>query len=244
MHGNDQVLNSGEDRRQVGHAGCARIDFHASAIASARDTPPKFAVDGVGDFARGRKIRLTQKQRNRSETIEIEGQTTFYPPARRNSSDGWMVHLLARTRTSSGKPSDCNRALGCGVDLPIRAIELREQKEAAFEALGIADRGDGYVHLRAGPRECRQAGSHKYRCDIVDARRRRRNRCAHALHNVGQGLGRERGLLAVSGTRESNHHAIANQRIFPYAFDAGQIADFHRDRFGRRDRSGICEHYH
>src|SRR6266403_1583354 len=167
---------------------------------------------------------------------------SLHPAPCRNSSHGWMVQLLGRARASGGKPSHRDWALGGGIDLSIRAIERRQQKQAAFEALGIADRGDGYVHLRARPRECRQAGGHKHRCDIVDARRRRRNLRAHALHNVGQGLGRECGLLAVPSTGEPNYHAVPNQRIFPYPFDAGEIADFDRDRFGRKERSGKRGH--
>src|SRR4029077_6922983 len=113
------------------------------------------------------KISLAQEQRNRSEAIEIKGQTAFHPASCWNSSHGWMVQLLCSARASSGKPSHCDCALGGGIDLPIRAIERSEQKQAAFEALGIADRGDGYVHLRAGPRECRQAGRHKHRRHVV-----------------------------------------------------------------------------
>src|ERR1017187_5812798 len=45
------VLDASQHCRQVLDAGCARIDFHASAVAGARDRVSEFAVDGVGDFA-------------------------------------------------------------------------------------------------------------------------------------------------------------------------------------------------
>ena len=149
-----------------------------------------------------------------------------------------MVHLLGRTRASSGKPAHGDRALGGGIDLPVRAIERSQQEHAAFEAFGIADRGDCNVHLSAGPGEGRQAGGHKHRRHILDDRRRRRNLRAHALHNVGQGLGGKYGLLAVSGLREPNHHAVADQGILPHPFDARQIADFDRDRVAGKDFAG------
>jgi hypothetical protein len=114
-------------------------------------------------------------------------------------------------------------------------------KNAAFETLGIADRGDGHIHLRAGPRKRGQARGHKDRRNILYDRRGRRNLRAHALHDVGQGLGSEDGLLAVSGLGEADDHAVADQGIFPHAFDAGEIADFDGHRFAPSQRSGKRE---
>ena len=174
--------------------------------------------------------------------IEIESHAAFHAAPRRDSSRGWMVHLLARAGAANRIATHRDGALGRGVDLPVRAVEWSEQKLAAFQTLGIADRGNRHVHLGAGPRERRQAGGHKHRRHILDHRRRGRDLRPHALHNVGQGLGREYGLLAVPGLREPHHHAVADQGILPHPFNARQIADFDLDRFVRRKRSGKRQH--
>src|SRR5208337_3394739 len=49
------------------------------ATPVARDGVSEFAVDGVGNAARRRKIRLAQKQRDWRQLVEIEGQISFRP---------------------------------------------------------------------------------------------------------------------------------------------------------------------
>ncbi len=147
-----------------------------------------------------------------------------------------MVHLFARARALRGKPSDCDRPLGLGIDLSIRAVEWRQQEQAAIQALGVANRGNGHVKLRALARERGQIGGDKYGRHILDDCRGGRNLRAHALHDIGEGLSGEYGLLAVAGLGKADHHAIADQGIFPHSFDAGQIPDFDRNLFVRKER--------
>ncbi|HKM86294.1 MAG TPA: hypothetical protein VJW96_08810 [Terriglobales bacterium] len=185
VYGHGKVLDASQHRRQVRQAGCRRIDFNASPVAGARDRVSEFAVDGIGDFARRREIRLAQKQRNRSQAVEIKGQTAFHPAPRRNSSRRGVVHLLARTRASSRKTAHRDRTLRGGIDLPVCAVQRRHQEHPTLQTLGVADRGNGHVHLGAGPRERRQTGGHKHRRHILDDRRHRRNLRAQALQDVG-----------------------------------------------------------
>jgi hypothetical protein len=131
---------------------------------------------------------------------------------------------------SGGKPADRERPLRSGVDLAIRAIQRSHQKHTALQAPGISNRGNGHIHLGSGPRERWQASGDKYGRHILDDRRRRGNLRSHALHDVGQGLSGEDGLLAVAGLREPHHHAIANQRILAHSFDVREIANLDHNR--------------
>ena len=64
-----------------------------------------------------------------------------------------------------------------------------------------------------------------------------RNLHPHALHDVGQGLGGEQGLLPVSRAVQSDHQAVAHQRIVTHAGDGGDVAHQHGLRPGHGTRN-------
>ena len=147
-----------------------------------------------------------------------------------------MVELLAIARTARRISSQREWPLGFGINLAIRPAQRSQEQHSAFEALGVADGGNRNVQRHARPGKRRKRSSYEHSRNIFYDDCIGGNLHAHALHDVGQGLGREQGLLAVSGPVQSDHDAVAHQRIVAHSSDGRDVAHQHglRSRHGRR----------
>ena len=73
VRGDGQVLDLGHYAGQIGNARAGGVDFDAAAVARDGNVVSEGAIDGVGDIARGREVRLAQQQVKRHKTIKAEG---------------------------------------------------------------------------------------------------------------------------------------------------------------------------
>src|SRR5580765_65756 len=123
VHGNRQILDPGHDAGEIWNAGAGGVDFDAAAVARDRNLVSEGAVDGIGNFACGREVGLTQQQIEWHETIEVEGQCAFDAASGWNAPDRRMIDLFAVAGATGGVASHCHWALGGSIDLAVGAIE-------------------------------------------------------------------------------------------------------------------------
>ena len=156
----------------------------------------KFVVDGIGDLLGGSEVGIAQQQRNGLEFVQVDRRVALDDAAIRNARRQWWNSLPCRWAVARRVSAHHQRSLRLGIDLAIGAMQRAHQQHAAFEALGIADRGNRHVELRAGPRKWRQRAVIKTAATFFTSTVRGRDQHAHLLHGVGQRLHGEVGLLA------------------------------------------------
>ena len=128
--------------------------------------------------------------------------------------------------------------------MSVRAVKGGEQKHAAIEALGVSNRGNRDIQWRPGTGKRRQRGGDENRGDVLDHHRRGGELDSHLLQEIGQGLHRNHGLLAVARAVQAYHHAIPDQQVVAYSLDRAHVtqANFARRRFLARDDRRQQEH--
>ena len=117
-------------------------------------------------------------------------------------------------------------------------MQRGEKEQSAIETFGVANRGDRDINRRARAGKRRKRGGDKNRCDIFDHHRRGRELNSHLLEEIGQGLNRKHGLLAVAGAVEARNHPVPNQQVVAHTLHRGHVAkaNFTRLRFLARQR--------
>ena len=129
--------------------------------------------------------------------------------------------------------ADGERTLRGGIDLAIFAAQGGEQKGSALQRFGVADGGDVTsicvpARVKAGMDQVTKTAATFLTVMPVEHLQ------AQTLQHVGQHLGGEDGLLLVSGAVQSDHQAIAHQRVFAHSLHRGDLADAYQARSGRR----------
>ena len=128
----------------------------------------KFLVDGIRDLPGRGEIGIAQEQGDGLEIVQIDRRVAFDNAAIGNGADGGRIDFLAILAVARRISAHDQRPLSLRIDLAIGSMESAQQEHAAFEALGIAGRGDGYVQLRSGARKRRKGCGNKDRRDILD----------------------------------------------------------------------------
>ena len=164
------------------------------------------------------------------EVVQVGGDIALGDGAVGDASDGGVIELLADPSGSGAVSSDDERALGGGVDLSVFSAQRGEQKRSAVEGFGVADGGDDDVHLGSGAGEGGQRGGDEDGGDIFDGDGGGGDLEAHALHEIGEHLGGEDGLLLISGAAQADDEAVAEEGIVTDTLDGGDLADAHLAR--------------
>ena len=123
--------------------------------------------------------------------------------------------------------ADDQIALRDRVDLPIEAVQRRDQQRSAAQALGIRDRVDGDVDGLPRLDERRQHRVHRHRRDVLQLRRHvGRHRDAELREHVRQRLHRERRLAGlVAGAVQADHEAVADELVGAHALHLRHVLD-------------------
>jgi len=186
-----------------------------------RSTPHvRIPVDGLGDCAAVEK----SDSRNSSDTGDRRLKSnarlrSTRPP--RNSSRRRVIHLLRRPAPPAAKRRQRSR-LARRHRPARRAIQRSQQQHAAFQALASPIE-ETVTSTKVPAARTRQAGGHKHAATFLTIAVAGES-ARPCVHDVGQGLSREYGLLAVSGLGEPTTMR-SRSGSFPAPFDARQIAD-------------------
>src|SRR5579871_1230648 len=122
-------------------------------------------------------------------------------------------------------------------------MECGQQQNAALEALGVTGGGDSDIEGSPWLSEGGKIRGNHYGRDITHLHRRGRNLNSEALQNVGQGLRREDGLLAVSGSTEADDNTVADEWIFADAGDSRDITNKNLAVFVSGSNTSVQRHH-
>ena len=93
------------------------------------------------------KSGIAQEQRNGLEIVQIHSGVALDNSAVGNGADRGRIDFLAVRAVAGGVTTHNQRSLRFGIYLAIRAVERTQQQHAAFEALGVACRGDRNIQF-------------------------------------------------------------------------------------------------
>lgn len=182
-------------------------------------------VDTVGDVVCGGEVEGAEKEGDGLETVEVDAGVALDDGAFGDAADGGVIDGLDVSGEAGGVAADGERALCFGVDLAVVAVEGGHKEDTAFEAFGVADRGDGDVDFHAAFGEGGQGGGDEDRGYVFDDDGALWDLNAEALEGVGEGLDGEEGLLAIAAAAKADDEAVADELVVADALDLGDVAE-------------------
>ena len=189
-----------------------------------------------GDALGGGEVGVAQREANLLEPVERELDLALDDGAVGDAADGRHAAGDLGGVAFGLEAADRDRALRHRIDVAVGAEQRRDQKRAALQALGVAERRDGDVDARALGAERRQVGGHHHGGDVAGADLGAADVDAEPLqHRLQRLLGERDVVERVAGAVEADDEAVADQLILAHALDIGEVLDARR-RPGRRGR--------
>lgn len=225
LEADGEVLDAGDEFRDGCETGGQDVDVDASAVEGGCDGVTELLVDSVGDVVRGREVKGAEEKGDGLETVEVDADVALDDSAFGDAADGGVIDGLNVSGEAGGVAAEGERALCFGVDLAVVAVEGGHQEDTAFEAFGVADRGDGDVDLHAALGEGGQRGGDKDGGYVFDDDGALRDLDAEALEGIGEGLDGEEGLLAIAAAAKADDEAVADELVVADTLDFGDVAE-------------------
>ncbi|MNE01857.1 hypothetical protein D3C80_943090 [compost metagenome] len=219
-----QVLDLADE---AGHAhGLGRADGDHGAVLG-EGAVGIGLVDGGGDALGRGEVGVAQGQAHDGHGRQVEAGLALDHAARGDAAGGRHAARHRGAGTARGRDgAGLNRALRHRIDLAVSALQGRDQKRAAQQALGVAHGRDGDVQARARRGEGRQVGGDHDRRDVLGVQVGAADVDALALHHPFQRLAGEGGVAkAVARAVQADHQAVADQLVGADALDRDDVLD-------------------